>query len=115
MAHCHMAEHLESFDAKYLHQRWVEDGKFIVSAGVSTGIDMELYLASKLTGEATARRVQLVIDYDLQPPFGRIDWAHVSLLPGVMRGGIRLAAAVISAKPKRLTRSERRVHSKSTS
>ncbi len=101
---------LESFGAKYLRRRWVEDGKFIMSAGVSAGIDMGLYLASRLTDEATARRVQLALDYDPQPPFGRIDWAHVSLLPRVMRGGISLAAPVIAAKPKRLTRSERRVH-----
>jgi transcriptional regulator GlxA family with amidase domain len=101
---------LESFGAKYLRQRWVEDGKFIMSAGVSAGIDMGLYLASRLTDVATARRVQLAIDYDPQPPFGRIDWAHVSFLPRLMRGGISLAAPVIAAKPKRLTRSERRVH-----
>ncbi len=83
-----------------------------MSAGVSAGIDMGLYLASRLTDVATARRMQLAIDYDPQPPFGRIDWKHVSLLPRVMRGGISLAAPVISAKPKRLTRSDRRVHSK---
>ena len=101
---------LESFGAKYLRRRWVEDGKFIMSAGVSAGIDMGLYLASRLTDVATARRVQLALDYDPQPPFGGIDWAHVSFLPRVMRGGIRLAAPAIAAKPKRLTRSERRVH-----
>ncbi len=38
---------------------------------------MGLHLAARLTDEATARRVQLAIDYDPQPPFGRIDWAHV--------------------------------------
>ncbi len=100
---------LERFGATYLRQRWVEDGKFIMSAGVSAGIDMGLYLAARLTDEATARRVQLAIDYDPQPPFGCIDWAHPGLLPRVLRGGISLAAPVITAKPKRLTRSERRV------
>ena len=101
---------LESFGAEYLRRRWVEDGKFLMSAGVSAGIDLGLYLAAKLTDEATARRVQLAIDYDPQPPFGPIDWAHPSLLPRAARGGISLAAPVIAAKPKRLTRSDRRAH-----
>jgi transcriptional regulator GlxA family with amidase domain len=101
------AKVLERFGATYLRRRWVEDGKFVMSAGVSAGIDMGLFLASKLTDEATARRVQLALDYDPQPPFGRIDWAHVGLLPRVLRGGIGLASPVIAARPKRLTRSER--------
>ena len=100
---------LEQFGATYLRRRWVEDGKFIMSAGVSAGIDMALYLAARLTDEATARRVQLALDYDPQPPFGGIDWAHPGLLPRVLRGGISLAAPLLAAKPKRLTRSDRRV------
>ena len=103
---------LERFGARYLRRRWVEDGKFITSAGVSAGIDMGLYLASRLTDEATARRVQLALDYDPQPPFGRIDWAHVDLLPRVLRGGISLAAPLIAARPRRLTRAERRAPAK---
>ena len=104
---------LERFGSTYHRQRWVEDGKFIMSAGVSAGIDMGLYLAARLTDEETARRVQLVMDYDPQPPFGGIDWEHVSLLPRIQRGAVSLAAPVIVAKPKRLTRSDRRVPSAS--
>ena len=100
---------LEHFGARYLPQRWVQDGRFIMSAGVSAGIDMALYLVAKLTDEATARRVQLALDYDPQPPFGRIAWERVDLLPRVLRGGISLAAPVIAARPRRLTRSKRRV------
>jgi transcriptional regulator GlxA family with amidase domain len=100
---------LERFGATYLRQRWVEDGTFITSAGVSAGIDMGLYLAARLTDEATARRIQLALDYDPQPPFGRIDWAHVDLAPRALRGAIGLAAPVLAAKPKRLTRRERSV------
>ncbi len=100
---------LEPFGATYHRERWVEDGTFIMAAGVSAGIDMGLYLAARLTDEATARRVQLAMDYDPQPPFGPIDWERVDLLPRVARGGISLAAPVIAARPKRLTRSERKV------
>jgi transcriptional regulator GlxA family with amidase domain len=75
----HWAYHrlLERLGATYLPQRWVQDGKFITSAGVSAGIDMALALVARLTDEATARRVQLAIEYDPHPPFGGIDWGQV--------------------------------------
>jgi transcriptional regulator GlxA family with amidase domain len=97
---------LERFGATYRQQRWVQDGKFIMSAGVSAGIDMALYLVAQLTDEATARQVQLALDYDPVPPFGPIDWAHVPLLPRLVRGGFSLAAPLFAAKPKRLLRAD---------
>ena len=62
-----------------------------------------LHLVAKLTGVSRAKLTQITVEYDPQPPFGRIDWAHVGPLPRVMRGGISLAAPVITAKPMRLT------------
>jgi transcriptional regulator GlxA family with amidase domain len=75
----HWAYHtlLERLGATYLTERWVEDGRFITSAGVSAGIDMALALTARLTDEATARHVQLAIEYDPHPPFGGIDWTGV--------------------------------------
>jgi transcriptional regulator GlxA family with amidase domain len=75
----HWSHHrlLERLGATYLPQRWVEDGKFITSAGVSAGIDMALALVARLTDEPTARMVQLWIEYDPHPPFGGIDWDQV--------------------------------------
>jgi putative intracellular protease/amidase len=106
---------LEQFGATYLRRRWVEDGKFVMAAGVSAGIDGALYLVARLTDEATARRVQRALDYDPRPPFGPIDWARVPLLPRALRAGIGLAAPAIAAKPKRLTRAERRVQAEAQS
>jgi transcriptional regulator GlxA family with amidase domain len=62
----HWAYHrlLERLGARYLPKRWVEDGKFITSAGVSAGIDMALALVARLTDEPTARMVQVAIQYD---------------------------------------------------
>jgi transcriptional regulator GlxA family with amidase domain len=100
---------LEQFGADYRRKRWVEDGNVIMSAGVSAGIDMALYLVARLTDEATARRVQVAIDYDPQPPFGRIDWAHLPPLPRAMRGGIGLLSPVLAAKAKRVSRTEQAV------
>jgi hypothetical protein len=76
----HWAYHrlLERLGATYLPERWVEDGKFITSAGVSAGIDMALALVARLTDEPTARMVQLAIEYDPHPPFGGIDWDQVN-------------------------------------
>jgi transcriptional regulator GlxA family with amidase domain len=75
----HWAYHrlLERLGATYVPQRWVEDGKFITSAGVSAGIDMALALVARLTDEPTARMVQVAIEYDPHPPFGGIDWDQV--------------------------------------
>jgi hypothetical protein len=45
------------------------DGKVITAAGVSAGIDMALMLAGIEAGEDEARALQLVIEYDPDPPF----------------------------------------------
>lgn len=66
---------LGKFGATPVSERWVVDGPFITAAGVSAGIDMALHLAETLAGEETARAVQLLLEYDPQPPLGAIDWA----------------------------------------
>jgi transcriptional regulator GlxA family with amidase domain len=98
---------LEQFGARYVRKRWVEDGKFICSAGVSAGIDMALQLAARLTDEQTAREVQYRLGYDPHPPFGGIDYEHIGGQLGVWRAGVSLGAPVIAAKPKRLIRQNR--------
>jgi transcriptional regulator GlxA family with amidase domain len=60
-------------------ERWMEDGPYLTAAGVSAGIDMALHLVSRMTDEQTAREVQLLIEYDPQPPFGGIDWGTVGI------------------------------------
>jgi transcriptional regulator GlxA family with amidase domain len=97
---------LEEFGAKYVRKRWIEDGKFISSAGVSAGIDMALHLAARLTDEETARRVQRSLGYDPHPPFGGMDYDHLGAMSAI-RAGLSLAAPVIAAKPKRLIRQNR--------
>jgi len=94
---------LEQFGATYVRKRWVEDGKFISSAGVSAGIDAALALAARLTDEETARRVQRSLGYDPHPPFGGIDYDHLGTLFNTVRAGLSLTAPVIAARPKRLT------------
>jgi len=62
-------ETLERFGAKPTGRRVVEQGKVITSAGVSSGIDMALTLAAKVAGEEFAQGIQLLIEYDPEPPF----------------------------------------------
>jgi transcriptional regulator GlxA family with amidase domain len=60
---------LREFGATPSRERVVEQGKVITAAGVSAGIDMALLLASRLAGEGAAQAMQLVIEYDPEPPF----------------------------------------------
>ncbi len=60
---------LALFGATYAPERFVPQGKVATAAGVSAGIDMALWLAGELAGQAIAREVQLVLEYDPAPPF----------------------------------------------
>ena len=70
---------LAKFGATPVAERWVESGPVLTAAGVSAGIDMALHLVERLAGEQTARTVQLLIEYDPQPPHGGIDWDSTDL------------------------------------
>ncbi|MFL0179319.1 MULTISPECIES: DJ-1/PfpI family protein [unclassified Mycobacterium] len=62
---------LEHLGASYVEQRVVEHlpERIVTSAGVSSGIDMALRLVELLADAEAARAVQLLIEYDPQPPF----------------------------------------------
>lgn len=50
-------------------QRIVRSNKIITAAGVSAGIDLGLWLVGEICGRERAEVVQLLIEYDPQPPF----------------------------------------------
>jgi putative intracellular protease/amidase len=56
-------------------ERVVRQGKVVTAAGVSAGIDLAMWLAGEIAGEAHAKATQLIIEYDPQPPF---DSGHMS-------------------------------------
>ncbi|MCZ4522303.1 DJ-1/PfpI family protein [Rhodococcus ruber] len=62
-------EELRKFGAIPTDERVVTDGKYLIGAGVSAGIDAALTLASKIVGDDGAQALQLIIEYDPQPPF----------------------------------------------
>ncbi len=96
---------LELLGAKPVRARWVEDGKFLTAAGVSAGIDGGLHLAHRLVGEEAARLIQLGMEYDPEPPLGRLDWdpAVIEAVRPLWRGPL---AEVVGAHPH-LDRSSR--------
>jgi transcriptional regulator GlxA family with amidase domain len=67
-SHWAVRDQLRRFGAETVAERVVIDGKVITSAGVSAGIDMALTLAALEAGEDEARALQLIIEYDPQPP-----------------------------------------------
>jgi putative intracellular protease/amidase len=44
--------------------RWVEDGKFVTSSGVSAGIDMALAVIARLSGQQTADLLAVGTEYE---------------------------------------------------
>jgi transcriptional regulator GlxA family with amidase domain len=49
--------------------RVVRSGKIVTGAGVSAGIDLALELVGEIAGQDQAEIIQLLIEYDPQPPF----------------------------------------------
>lgn len=45
-------------------QRWVDEGKYITSAGISAGIDMSLHLLSKLVNNELAENTAKQMEFD---------------------------------------------------
>ncbi|MBO1416651.1 DJ-1/PfpI family protein [Streptomyces sp. FH025] len=72
-------------------ERVVMDGKYATAAGVSAGIDLALTLTGLIAGDATAQAIQLLIEYDPQPPYASGSIAKAS--PEVIEGAKRLLAA----------------------
>jgi cyclohexyl-isocyanide hydratase len=68
-AHWQARDLLAKFGVAPSDDRMTVDGKFYTSGGVTSGIDMALRVVADVSGEATARKIQLAIEYDPAPPF----------------------------------------------
>lgn len=79
---------LEALGAIPTGQRVVEhlDDRIITAAGVSSGIDMALRLSELLVDTDAAKAMQLMIEYDPQPPFdaGHVDRATDAVMARVI-------------------------------
>jgi putative intracellular protease/amidase len=62
-------EVMKMYGANYKEGRWVQDGKYWTSAGVSAGIDMSLAIIDDLLGKKYTEAVMLDLEYDPKPPY----------------------------------------------
>jgi transcriptional regulator GlxA family with amidase domain len=62
------------------HARWVEDGRFVTSSGVSAGIDMALSVIARLAGERVADGLAVLTEYDRHPASG---WDPFAVVHGL--------------------------------
>jgi len=86
-SHWTALETLRALGAEPTEERVVVEGKIVTAAGVSSGIDMALWLAGQLASEEQAKAIQLGIEYDPQPPFdsGSTAKAHPELVARMFR------------------------------
>jgi transcriptional regulator GlxA family with amidase domain len=50
-------------------KRIVQSGKIVTAAGASAGVDLALFVVGEIFGRERAEIIQLLIEYDPQPPF----------------------------------------------
>lgn len=48
-------------------QRFIDNGKFITTAGLSSGIDGAMHIVEKLQGKAKAQSIALILEYNWKP------------------------------------------------
>jgi cyclohexyl-isocyanide hydratase len=60
---------LRQLGVEVVEDRVVKDGNRITGGGVTAGIDFGLYIAAELFGEETAQSIQLMMEYQPNPPF----------------------------------------------
>lgn len=60
---------LGEFGATYVPGRVVVDGHLITGGGVTAGLDFAFRVAAEVVDQPTARRLQLALEYDPEPPF----------------------------------------------
>jgi cyclohexyl-isocyanide hydratase len=105
-SHWTVRELLPLFGAQPVAQRVVEDRNRITAGGVTAGIDFGLQVAARLRSAAYAQMLQLLLEYDPQPPFqaGSPAGAGAALTHHVQA---RRASAVEAARQAALTAQQR--------
>ena len=51
-------------NTKVVNERYVDNGKFVIAAGISAGIDASLHVVSRLLGHARAVETASYMEYD---------------------------------------------------
>ncbi|MEY9978204.1 DJ-1/PfpI family protein [Lysinibacillus sp. RC79] len=97
VATCHWGSFnlLQSLGTIPTDERVVRHEKIVTSAGVSSGIDMALQLVAWEFGEDISKGVQLILEYDPQPPF---DTGSIKKAPAPLVEKMKKALQEISNK-----------------
>jgi transcriptional regulator GlxA family with amidase domain len=74
-------EILTKYGAIFQQKRWVQDGKYWTSAGVTAGMDMALAIVANLFGNEYAQAVMLDLEYDPHPPIHGGSLRKTDILP----------------------------------
>lgn len=104
--HWYIRDLLPLFGAVRSDDRVVMDGNVVTGGGATAGLDFGLALGARLLGEDWARRVQLVLEYDPQPPFdsGSPSKAGQALTGEVLNRRARTLAAARDAAARAAAR-----------
>lgn len=86
---------LQSLGAIPTEERVVRQGKIVTAAGISSGIDMALQLVAWEFGEDLSKGVQLILEYDPQPPF---DTGSIKKAPAPLIENIKMLLQELSEK-----------------
>jgi putative intracellular protease/amidase len=87
-------DYLPGFGAVPVADRVVIDGKYATAAGVSAGIDLALDLTGRIAGDQIAQAIQLVVEYDPQPPYAT---GSTATAPAAMVEALRASDLVVGA------------------
>ncbi|MDW7712268.1 MAG: hypothetical protein SCH98_17510, partial [Deferrisomatales bacterium] len=63
-------ELLSAFGATPVQKRVVIDRNVYTGGGVTAGVDIGLTIAAAIAGEPTGKLIELILEYNPQPPFG---------------------------------------------
>ena len=69
VTHWYGREILSKWGVNVKESRWINDGKYYSSAGVSAGIDMSLAIVGELIGREFAQSIMLDLEYAPEPPY----------------------------------------------
>lgn len=100
-ASCHWAWHdqLSLVGATPKQGRVVRDRNRLTGGGVTAGVDFGVVLAAELVGEDMAKLIQLLFEYDPQPPFvgghpSKVSAETLELAKGFMQDSVAAMATV---------------------
>ena len=90
---------LRQFDVEVRTERVVQDRNRITGGGVTAGSDFGLAIAAALFDQTTAEAIQLMMEYNPQPPF---DSGHPTTASKEVIEKVELAAAPYQEERKRI-------------